>query len=97
MPLYLKHQGMANASIGFWMAVLVSAPAFWGNGQWDVWRTNLVAAGVTRTGIRCILGEAIAMLTRAAMARSVILGAAGFTLYPVAMARACEKSNTTSL
>ncbi|VDZ79787.1 transport protein [Salmonella bongori] len=31
MPLYLKHQGMGNASIGFWMAVLVSAGIL---GQW---------------------------------------------------------------
>lgn len=25
MPLYLNHKGVSNASIGFWMAVLVSA------------------------------------------------------------------------
>ncbi|SUG78645.1 transport protein [Salmonella enterica subsp. enterica] len=53
MPLYLKHQGMANASIGFWMAVLVSAGIFGamanGTSGGQIWSL----AGITRTGIRC--------------------------------------------
>lgn len=35
MPLYLNHQGVSNASIGFWMAVLVSAGIL---GQWPIGR-----------------------------------------------------------
>lgn len=35
MPLYLNHKGVSNASIGFWMAVLVSAGIL---GQWPIGR-----------------------------------------------------------
>ncbi len=41
MPLYLNHKGVSNASIGFWMAVLVSAGIL-DNGRLDVWRISLV-------------------------------------------------------
>ncbi len=72
MPLYLNHKGVSNASIGFWMAVLVSAGIL---GQWyrlDVWRISLVDCWccVFRSFV-VILGS-IAMLSQAAMAPSVI-------------------------
>ena len=35
MPLYLNHKGVSNASIGFWMAVMVSAGIL---GQWPIGR-----------------------------------------------------------
>ena len=42
MPLYLNHKGVSNASIGFWMAVLVSA------GILGQWRFALNAASEAR-------------------------------------------------
>ncbi len=36
-----QSQGVSNASIGFWMAVLVSAGIL-DNGRLDVWRISLV-------------------------------------------------------
>ncbi|EBZ6681652.1 MFS transporter, partial [Salmonella enterica subsp. enterica serovar Mbandaka] len=91
MPLYLNHQGMANASIGFWMAVLVSAGIL---GQWPMGRLadKFGRLLVLRVQVFVVILGSIAMLTQAAMAPALfILGAAGFTLYPVAMAWACEK------
>jgi Arabinose efflux permease len=91
MPLYLKHQGIGNASIGFWMAVLVSAGIL---GQWPIGRLadKFGRLLVLRVQVFVVIVGSIAMLSQAAMAPALfILGAAGFTLYPVAMAWACEK------
>ncbi|VDZ94894.1 transport protein [Salmonella enterica subsp. enterica] len=85
---------MANASIGFWMAVLVSAGIL---GQWPMGRLadKFGRLLVLRVQVFVVILGSIAMLTQAAMAPALfILGAAGFTLYPVAMAWACEKSRT---
>ncbi|CAM6539822.1 MFS transporter [Escherichia fergusonii] len=97
MPLYLNHQGISNSNIGFWMAVLVSAGIV---GQWPIGR---LADKFGRLLVLCvqifvvILGS-IAMLTHTAMAPALfILGAAGFTLYPVAMAWSCEKVSQDQL
>lgn len=93
MPLYLSHQGMSDATVGYWMALLVSSGIV---GQWPVGRLadrygRLLVLRVQVFGI--ILG-ALAMLSNAAMAPALfVLGAAGFTLYPVAMSWACEKVN----
>lgn len=90
MPLYLSHQGMSDSTVGYWMALLVSAGII---GQWPVGRLadrygRLLVLRVLVFGV--ILG-ALAMLSNAAMAPSLfILGCAGFTLYPVAMSWACE-------
>ncbi|MGE6274274.1 MFS transporter [Aeromonas media] len=73
MPLYLNHQGVSDAGIGYWMAVMVSAGIL---GQWPVGRL------ADRFGRLPVLRLQVLV---------VILGAAGFTLYPVAMAWACEK------
>ena len=35
MPLYLSHQGISDANVGYWMALLVSAGIV---GQWPVGR-----------------------------------------------------------
>ncbi|MBU5664735.1 MFS transporter [Enterobacteriaceae bacterium S32_ASV_15] len=91
MPLYLNHQGVSDSGIGFWMAVMVSAGIV---GQWPIGRLadrfgRLLVLRVQ--GFVVIMG-CLAMLSNAAMAPALfILGAAGFTLYPVAMAWACEK------
>ena len=77
--------------IGFWMAVLVSAGIL---GQWPIGRLadKFGRLLVLRVQVFVVILGSIAMLSQAAMAPALfILGAAGFTLYPVAMAWACEK------
>lgn len=91
MPLYLNHQGVSDSGIGFWMAVMVSAGIV---GQWPVGRLadRYGRLLVLRVQVFVIILGCLAMLTGAAMGPVLfVLGAAGFTLYPVAMAWACEK------
>lgn len=91
MPLYLNHQGVSDGAIGYWMAVMVSAGIL---GQWPVGRLadRFGRLPVLRVQVLVVILGAMAMLGNAAMGPTLfILGAAGFTLYPVAMAWACEK------
>ena len=91
MPLYLNHQGVSDAGIGFWMAVMISAGIV---GQWPVGRLadRFGRLLVLRVQVFIVILGCVAMLSHAAMGPTLfILGAAGFTLYPVAMAWACEK------
>ncbi|MEP9036641.1 MFS transporter [Enterobacter hormaechei] len=91
MPLYLNHQGVSDSGIGFWMAVMVSAGIV---GQWPIGRLadRFGRLLVLRVQVFAVIMGCLAMLSNAAMAPALfILGAAGFTLYPVAMAWACEK------
>lgn len=91
MPLWLNHKGVSDAGIGFWMAVMVSAGII---GQWPVGRLadRYGRLLVLRVQVFVVILGCLAMLTGAAMAPILfILGASGFTLYPVAMAWACEK------
>jgi UMF2 family putative MFS family transporter len=91
MPLYLNHQGVSDSGIGFWMAVMVSAGIV---GQWPVGRLadRYGRLLVLRVQVFVVILGCLAMLSNAAMGPALfVLGAAGFTLYPVAMAWACEK------
>ncbi|WP_312972748.1 MFS transporter [Atlantibacter sp.] len=91
MPLYLNHQGVSNSGIGFWMAVMVSAGIV---GQCPIGRLadRFGRLLVLRVQVFVVILGCLAMLSNAAMAPALfILGAAGFTVYPVAMAWACEK------
>ncbi|KFZ36115.1 MFS transporter [Shewanella mangrovi] len=91
MPLYLNHLEMDDATVGFWMALLVSAGIF---GQWPVGKLadRFGRLLVLRVQVFVVIVGCIAMLAHAALTPALfILGAAGFTLYPVAMAWACEK------
>lgn len=91
MPLYLNHQGVSDAGIGYWMAVMVSAGIL---GQWPVGRLadRFGRLPVLRVQVLVVILGCGAMLGGVAMGPVLfILGAAGFTLYPVAMAWACEK------
>lgn len=91
MPLYLNHQGVSDAGIGYWMAVMVSAGIL---GQWPVGRLadRFGRQPVLRVQVLVLILGCGAMLGGVAMGPALfILGAAGFTLYPVAMAWACEK------
>lgn len=91
MPLYLSHRGMSDATVGYWMALLVSAGIV---GQWPVGRLadRFGRLMVLRVQVFVVILGAIAMLgSDAAMAPALfVLGLAGFTLYPVAMSWACE-------
>ena len=90
MPLYLSHQGMSDANVGYWMALLVSAGIV---GQWPVGRLadRFGRLLVLRVQVFVVILGAIAMLSNAAMAPALfVLGLAGFTLSPVAMSWACE-------
>ncbi|MRS13730.1 MFS transporter [Enterobacteriaceae bacterium RIT691] len=91
MPLWLNHQGYSDSGIGFWMAVMVSAGII---GQWPVGRLadRYGRLLVLRVQVFVVILGCLAMLSGASMAPALfVLGAAGFTLYPVAMAWACEK------
>ena len=91
MPLWLSHHGMSDASVGYWMALLVSAGII---GQWPVGRLadRFGRLLVLRVQVFVMIVGAIAMLSDAAMGPALfVLGCAGFTLYPVAMSWACEK------
>lgn len=91
MPLYLNHQDFSDAEIGFWMAVMISAGVI---GQWPIGRLADKCGRllVLRGQVFAIIVGCAGMLSNTAMAPALcILGAAGFTLYPVAMAWACEK------
>lgn len=91
MPLWLNHQGVSDSGIGFWMAVMVSAGIL---GQWPVGRLadRYGRLLVLRVQVFVVILGCLAMLSQGAMAPALfVLGASGFTLYPVAMARACEK------
>lgn len=90
MPLYLSHQGMSDSTVGYWMALLVSAGIV---GQWPVGRLadRYGRLLVLRVQVFVVILGAFAMLGNAAMAPALfVLGCAGFTLYPVAMSWACE-------
>lgn len=91
MPLYLNHKGISDAGIGFWMALMVSSGII---GQWPIGRLadRFGRLLVLRVQVFVVIIGCFAMLSNAAMAPALfVLGTAGFTLYPVAMAWACEK------
>lgn len=91
MPLYLNHQGVSDSGIGFWMAVMVSAGIV---GQWPIGKLadRFGRLLVLRVQVFVVIMGCMVMLSNAAMGPTLfVLGAAGFTLYPVAMAWACEK------
>lgn len=91
MPLYLNHRGLNDSEIGFWMAMMISAGVI---GQWPIGRLadKYGRLLILRGQVFAIIIGSVGMLSNAAMAPALcILGAAGFTLYPIAMAWACEK------
>ncbi len=99
MPLYLSHQGMNDAQVGYWMALLISSGII---GQWPVGRLadRYGRLLVLRVLVFVVIVGCIAMLSIShyAMAPSLfLLGCAGFTLYPVAMSWACEKVSPDEL
>ncbi|HDL7099528.1 TPA: MFS transporter [Yersinia enterocolitica] len=97
LPLYLSHQGMSDASVGWWMALLVSSGII---GQWPIGKMadRYGRLLVLRIQVFVVILGSIAILGNYALAPALfILGCAGFTLYPVAMAWACEKASADEL
>lgn len=97
LPLYLARQEMSNAQVGYWMALLVAAGIL---GQWPAGRL------ADRYGRMLILRVQVFMIILGSLAMIIhlpkmpalfILGAAGFSLYPVAMSWACEKVKSSEL
>ncbi|WP_115718350.1 MFS transporter [Gallaecimonas mangrovi] len=94
LPVFLSRQHLDDAQIGRWMAVLVAAGIA---GQWPTGRL------ADRFGRRPVLLGQMAIMTLTALWLSVMgshhgfalslvgLGIVAFTLYPVAMAWACEQ------
>jgi UMF2 family putative MFS family transporter len=97
LPLFLAHKGLTDGSVGNWMAMLVFSAIL---GQWPVGR---LAEKVGRRAVLC--GQAlllvlcgICLIENVMTAPALfVLGAAGFTLYPVAMSWACEKVTSSEL
>ncbi|EPC5193028.1 MFS transporter [Edwardsiella piscicida] len=98
LPLYLSHQGISDARVGYWMALLVSAGIL---GQWPVGRLadRYGRLRVLRVQVTLLILGSLVMLStpQGALAALVILGGAGFTLYPVAMSWACERADRHEL
>ncbi len=91
MPLYLSHRGWNDSNVGYWMALLISAGiiAQWPLGKLADRYGRLI---VLRVQVFVVIIASLAMVMNASLpAVLFILGSAGFTLYPVAMAWACEK------
>ena len=97
LPLYLAMQDMSNAQVGYWMALLVAAGIL---GQWPAGRLadRYGRMLVLRVQVFMIIIGSLAMIIHLPkMPALFILGAAGFSLYPVAMSWACEKVKSSEL
>ncbi|WP_241607155.1 MFS transporter [Rosenbergiella australiborealis] len=91
MPLYLSHKGMSDSHVGDWMALLISAGII---AQWPLGKLadRYGRLLVLRVQVFVVILAALSMLMNASLVAGLfILGSAGFTLYPIAMAWACEK------
>lgn len=90
MPLWLNHQGISDARIGVWIALLVCAGII---GQWPVgyMADRYGRLRVLRGQVVVVILGCLVMLSHVAIAPALfMLGASCFTLYPVAMAWGCE-------
>ncbi|MGM3174169.1 MFS transporter [Dickeya lacustris] len=92
LPLYLAHQGISDAHVGYWMALLIIAGIL---GQWPIGRLadRYGRLLVLRVLVFVVILGALVMLIpgRSSMVPALLLlGGASFTLYPVAMSWACE-------
>ncbi len=102
LPLFFSHQGMSDAKVGYWMALMVGAGIV---GQWPVgWMADRYGRLlVLRVQVFMVILGCLVMVGASAASGYLIvpalfvLGCAGFTLYPIAMAWACEKVNADEL
>lgn len=93
MPLFLKHQGMSDSSVGYWMALLIAAAII---GQWPMgWLAGRRGrADVMKLQTLLIMAACAGLAVKGGvMAPALVtLGLAGFSMYPVAMAWGCEEA-----
>ncbi|AKJ42627.1 MFS transporter [Pragia fontium] len=92
LPLYLAHSGYQDADVGYWMALMVCAGIM---GQLPMGRMadRYGRLFVLRIQVFAIIMSSLAVLNSYSLAPALfMLGLAGFTLYPIAMAWACEKA-----
>ncbi len=98
MPLFLKHQGMGHSSVGYWMALLIAAAIL---GQWPMGRLadKYGRAFVMKCQSLLVVAACTGLVLKGGlMAPSlIVLGLAGFSLYPVAMAWGCEEASRDEL
>lgn len=92
MPLYLSHHGASDADVGYWMALLIGAGIV---GQWPIGRMadRYGRLLVLRVLVFAVIVACVALLSVGSLVMApalLLLGGAGFTLYPVAMSWACE-------
>lgn len=91
MPVFLAHKGMSVPDVGFWMALLIGAGVA---GQWPLGRlADGYGRGLVLRGLSVMIAAACMGLLGGdwLLAPSfVVLGAAGFSLYPIAMAWGCS-------
>lgn len=99
MPLYLKHAGIAAGDVGFWMAALIGAGIL---GQWPAGK--LADAWGRERALRLLAGLAVTACAGMAALGPwclpgcvLLLGAAAFPMYPVAMAWGCETTPRENL
>lgn len=97
LPLYFARQEMNNAQVGYWMALLVTAGIL---AQWPAGRLadRYGRMWVLRVQVVMIIFGSLAMIIHFPKFPALfILGAAGFSLYPVAMSWACEQVKRNEL
>lgn len=97
LPLYLAHEGYHDADVGYWMALIVGAGIL---GQLPVGKIadRYGRVFVLRIQVFIIILSCVAVLNGPSLAPALFfLGLAGFTLYPIAMAWACEKVSVDEL
>lgn len=98
LPLYLSHHGFNDANVAFWMALLVSSGIV---GQIPVGRLadRYGRVMVLRIQVVLVIMACVMILGDYSLMGPAlfILGCSGFTLYPVAMAWACEKAKSDEL
>ena len=97
LPLYLSHSGFEDAQVGYWMALMIGAGIM---GQLPIGRMadRYGRLFVLRVQVFVIIISSVAVLNNYSLAPALfMLGLSGFTLYPVAMAWACEKASSDEL
>ena len=97
LPIYLSHAGYRDADVGYWIALMVGAGIV---GQLPAGKLveRYGRVFVLRIQVFAIIVSSMVIISGYPLAPALfILGFSGFTLYPVAMAWACEKVDTSEL
>ena len=91
MPLFLAHQGFSKSWVGYWMALLVAAGIV---GQWPLGRLGEVRGRffVLKLQSLLIVFACMLLVLDVGLAGALLLlGCAGFSLYPVTLALGCDR------